>query len=70
VELERERERGREGGPERGRIVLQSGVGRQRARRCCATVKGGGVGATRLTGGPGCDGGPVVSGRVWREVVL
>jgi hypothetical protein len=58
VEAERKRERGP--WARRG-AVRQCVIG--------ATMEDGGVGATRstwLTGGPGRDGGPVVSGWVWR----
>jgi hypothetical protein len=78
VEVERKREREGERGGARARhgaarwcVVGTAAARTRRARaaRCRMTVEDGGVGATRstwLTGGPGCDGGPVVSGWVWR----
>jgi hypothetical protein len=73
MEAERKRERGGErGGPgarrgaARWRVVGATAARPRRARatRCRTTVEDGGVGGTRstwLTGGPGCNGGPIIS---------
>jgi hypothetical protein len=61
----RERERERKGAL--GAAACRRRGSSPAAARCRATVEDGGVGATRstwLTGGPKCDGGPVVSGWV------
>jgi hypothetical protein len=61
-----EAEQKRERGPGRG-VEQRGGVS---SARCRAIVEDGGVGATRstrLTRGSGCDGGPIVSGWVWRS---
>jgi hypothetical protein len=68
VEAERKRERGRERGPWRG-VEQCGGMSSARQRpsrgaRCRVTVENGGVGvmqSTWLTGGPGRDGGSVIS---------